>query len=232
MESTLGPNHPQAKAQKAQIDELTRRSTPSKNGLCAGQADILAARTNEDQTAAALEPKRPTPTNCATIWWSTRFVSASSNPTAPCTKVFSSACGRRASGRPRVAGDRRRRSRLCCRQRPIFSRSRPLSLTSCVLRVCAGVVLAFLMESLDTGLRSVAEIESITELPSLAIIPRARRPGADAEAKLSTASAISSRSDAAEVAVRRSLPFAAHVAAAIYCRASAEVHPAHQRDPV
>ena len=32
------------------------------------------------------------------------------------------------------------------------------------------------MESLDTGLRSVAEIESITELPSLAVVPRMRRP--------------------------------------------------------
>ena len=38
-----------------------------------------------------------------------------------------------------------------------------------------GILLAFLLESLDTGLRSIAEIESVTELPSLAIVPRARR---------------------------------------------------------
>jgi capsular exopolysaccharide synthesis family protein len=38
-----------------------------------------------------------------------------------------------------------------------------------------GVILAFLLESLDTGLRSVAEIESVSGLPSMALIPRARR---------------------------------------------------------
>jgi polysaccharide biosynthesis transport protein len=48
-------------------------------------------------------------------------------------------------------------------------------------------VTAFLMESLDTGLRSIAEIESITELPSLAIIPRARRSSVDHAGTLTTA---------------------------------------------
>jgi capsular exopolysaccharide synthesis family protein len=38
-----------------------------------------------------------------------------------------------------------------------------------------GIILAFLLESLDTGLRSVAEIESVSGLPSMALIPRARR---------------------------------------------------------
>jgi polysaccharide biosynthesis transport protein len=38
-----------------------------------------------------------------------------------------------------------------------------------------GIALAFLMESLDTSLRSIAEIEAVMELPSLAVIPRARR---------------------------------------------------------
>ncbi|MDR3734500.1 MAG: CpsD/CapB family tyrosine-protein kinase, partial [Acidobacteriaceae bacterium] len=50
-----------------------------------------------------------------------------------------------------------------------------------------GVILAFLMESLDTGLRSIAEIESITELPSLAIIPRARKISGDTQEKLTIA---------------------------------------------
>ncbi|MGA7157530.1 MAG: polysaccharide biosynthesis tyrosine autokinase [Acidobacteriaceae bacterium] len=49
-----------------------------------------------------------------------------------------------------------------------------------------GVILAFVLESLDTGLRSVAEIESVSGLPSLALIPRARRSVSD-ETNLSTA---------------------------------------------
>jgi capsular exopolysaccharide synthesis family protein len=42
-----------------------------------------------------------------------------------------------------------------------------------------GLILAFIIESLDNSLRSVAEIESISGLPSLALIPRIRRTSAD-----------------------------------------------------
>ena len=38
-----------------------------------------------------------------------------------------------------------------------------------------GVALAFFFDSLDTSLRSVHDIETISELPSLAVIPRARK---------------------------------------------------------
>lgn len=40
-----------------------------------------------------------------------------------------------------------------------------------------GVIIAFLLESLDTGVRSVAELEAITQLPSLAVVPRTRKSG-------------------------------------------------------
>ena len=60
-------------------------------------------------------------------------------------------------------------------------------ITALVFSLLGGIVVAFLMESLDTGLRSIAEIESITELPSLAIIPRARRSAAEEASNLSTA---------------------------------------------
>lgn len=39
----------------------------------------------------------------------------------------------------------------------------------------AGVALAFFADSLDTSLRTVHDIETISELPSLAVIPRARK---------------------------------------------------------
>jgi polysaccharide biosynthesis transport protein len=58
---------------------------------------------------------------------------------------------------------------------PLMKSQTTLVLTYLALGLVLGVLLAFLMESLDTGLRSIAEIESVTELPSLAIVPRARR---------------------------------------------------------
>lgn len=38
-----------------------------------------------------------------------------------------------------------------------------------------GIILAFIIDALDTGIQSVAELETLTGLPSLTLIPRARR---------------------------------------------------------
>jgi succinoglycan biosynthesis transport protein ExoP len=51
-----------------------------------------------------------------------------------------------------------------------------------VVMLIAGIILAFLLDSLDTGLRTVAEIESVSGLPSLALIPRGRRIAAEGTA--------------------------------------------------
>jgi capsular exopolysaccharide synthesis family protein len=48
-----------------------------------------------------------------------------------------------------------------------------------VVMLIVGLVLSFLLDSLDTGLRTVAEIESVSGLPSLALIPRGRRITSD-----------------------------------------------------
>jgi succinoglycan biosynthesis transport protein ExoP len=48
-----------------------------------------------------------------------------------------------------------------------------------VVMLIVGLVIAFLLDSLDTGLRTVAEIESVSNLPSLALIPRGRRISAE-----------------------------------------------------
>jgi len=52
-----------------------------------------------------------------------------------------------------------------------------LVITNTLIALLLGVVLAFILESLDGGLRSVAEIETVSGLPSLALIPRSRRTG-------------------------------------------------------
>jgi succinoglycan biosynthesis transport protein ExoP len=56
----------------------------------------------------------------------------------------------------------------------IFDAFGRIILMALAFGVLAGIVAAVLMRSLRTGLRSVAEVEAITELPSLAVIPRAR----------------------------------------------------------
>ena len=59
LESTLGPNHPQAKALKAQIDELTKEIDAEQNRLLLqAKQNYVVARANEDQTTAALEAQK------------------------------------------------------------------------------------------------------------------------------------------------------------------------------
>jgi polysaccharide biosynthesis transport protein len=70
---------------------------------------------------------------------------------------------------------------------PVLRPRSTVILTSLIFALLGGIIVAFLMESLDTGLRSIAEIESITELPSLAIVPRGRRSSAEQSATLTTA---------------------------------------------
>ncbi len=50
-----------------------------------------------------------------------------------------------------------------------------------------GIVIAFLLESLDTGLHNVQEIEGVMEMPSLAVVPRAKRMSAEQTAAMSVA---------------------------------------------
>ncbi len=58
---------------------------------------------------------------------------------------------------------------------PSGMRRRSRILAGVMFGLFAGVALAFLFDSMDTSLRSVHDIETISELPSLAVIPRARK---------------------------------------------------------
>ena len=69
---------------------------------------------------------------------------------------------------------------------PIVQPQSTIVLTWAGLGLVLGVLLAFVLESLDTGLRSIQEIEAVTELPSLAIVPRAKRASPDEIAAMTT----------------------------------------------
>jgi capsular exopolysaccharide synthesis family protein len=58
-------------------------------------------------------------------------------------------------------------------------------LTTTLFFLLGGVVIAFLVESLDTGLHNIQEIEHVMEMPSLAVVPRAKRPSAEQAAAMS-----------------------------------------------
>ncbi len=187
MESTLGPNHPQAQALKAQIDELAKEiDAEQKRLLLQAKQNYVVARTNEDQTSAALEKQKSDAYKLRDdlVEYTVRQRDFESNRT-----LYEGLLQRL-----RTAGVQAGLESLeidvvdqaLPPASPVLRPQSTIIMTSLVFGLLGGIVVAFLMESLDTGLRSVAEIESITELPSLAVIPRSRRSGAE-EANASTA---------------------------------------------
>ncbi len=188
MQSTLGPNHPQAKALKAQIDELSKEiDKEQKRLLLQAKQNFIIARTNEDQTTAALEAQKTDAYKLRDdlVEYTLRQRDFESNRT-----LYEGLLQRL-----RTAGVQAGLESLeidvvdqaLPPAEPVLKPKTTILLSALVFGLLGGIILAFLMESLDTGLRSVAEIESITELPSLAIIPRARRSSSDQADTLSTA---------------------------------------------
>jgi polysaccharide biosynthesis transport protein len=188
LEATLGPNHPQAKAAKAQIDELVKEIDTEQNRLLLqAKENYIIARANEDQTTAALEQQKTDAYKLRDdlVEYTLRRREFEANRT-----LYDSL-----RERLRTAGVQAGLESLeidvvdpaLIPASPLLRPQSSIIITSLVFSLLGGIILAFLLESLDTGMRSVAEIENITELPSLAIVPQARRTSAEQASTLTTA---------------------------------------------
>jgi succinoglycan biosynthesis transport protein ExoP len=188
LEATLGPNHPQAKAVKAQIDEITKEIDAEQSRLLLeAKQNYVVARANEDQTTAALEAEKADAYKLRDdlVEYTLRQREFESNRT-----LYEGLHQRLQTAGVQAGLESLEIDVVDQAFPPANPTLKPQSsiiLTALIFGLLGGIVVAFLMESLDTGLRSIAEIESITELPSLAVIPRGRRSSADQAASLSTA---------------------------------------------
>jgi len=188
MQATLGPNHPQARALKAQIDELAKEIQAEQNRLLIqAKQNYVIARANEDQTTAALETQKTDAYKLRDdlVEYTIRQREFETNRT-----LYEGL-----SQRLRTAGVQAGLESLeidvvdqaLLPASALQQSQSTLILTTIIFSLLGGVVVAFLLESLDTGLRSISEIEAVTDLPSLAVIPRARRSSADQASHLTTA---------------------------------------------
>jgi succinoglycan biosynthesis transport protein ExoP len=188
LESSLGPNHPQAKAIKAQIDEYVKEIDEEQNRLITqAKQNYVVAKANEDQTTAALEAQKTDAYKLRDqlVEYTLRQREYEANRTLYDSLQQRLRTASVQSGLESLEVDVV--DQALPPAEPLLRPQSTVILTALIFSLLAGIVAAFLMESLDTGLRSIAEIESITELPSLAIIPRARRSSVDQAATLSTA---------------------------------------------
>lgn len=187
-QATLGPKHPTVKAMQAQMAELRRQiGIEQKRMVTASHEAYVIARNTEDQTTATLNTEKDNAYKLRDdmVEYTLREREYESN-----RNLYDAL-----RQRLRTAGIQAGLESLevdvvdqaVPPTYPTMQAKSTILIVALLISGMIGVGLAFLMESLDTGLRSIAEIEAITELPSLAIIPRARRSGAEAGASLSAA---------------------------------------------
>lgn len=188
LESTLGPNHPQSKSAKAQIDELSKEIDVEQNRLMLqAKQNYVIARANEDQTTTALEAQKTEADKLRDdlVEYTLRKREFEANRT-----LYDSLRERLRTAGVQAGLESLEIDVVDQALPPANALLRPQStvvLTSVIFGILAGIVIAFLLESLDTGMRSIAEIESIIELPSLAVVPRGRRSFGDGAGTLTTA---------------------------------------------
>lgn len=188
LEATLGPNHPQSKAIKAQIDELDKEINAEQNRLLLqAKENFVVAQANEKQTTAALDAQKADAYKLRDdlVEYTLRQREFESERT-----LYEGLLQRLRTASVQAGLESLEIDvvdQALPPANPVLKPQSTVILTALVFGLLGGIIVAFLMESLDTGLRSIAEIESVTELPSLAIIPRGRRSSAEQAGNLTTA---------------------------------------------
>src|ERR1700761_5768913 len=180
LNATLLPNHPQIKSLTAQINEINRQIKDEQKRLIdeAHQA-YVAANDNEQQTRGALEAEKAEAYKLRDdlVEYTLRQRDFESN-----RSLYEGL-----SQRLRTAGIEAGLESteidiidiaVPPGAPPLQSRSSMMTVNG-ILMLALGVIIAFILESLDTGIRTVAQIEAISGLPSLALIPRIRRTAAE-----------------------------------------------------
>ncbi len=185
---TLGPKNPEILALQAHLRETEHElQTEQTRLLTESKQALVAAQANERQTSSALVEQKNDAFKLRNdlVEYTLRQRDYEANRT-----LYESLLSRLRAASVQAGLDSLEIDVVDPAYRPasITTASRSSILIKTVaVGLIAGLILAFLLESLDTGIRSIAELERITQLPSLSIIPRVRRAGVEEGAAVSVA---------------------------------------------
>ena len=185
--TTLGPNHPLVRAARARMDELAKEVSAEEKRLTQqAKLSFNLAQANENQTNAALEQQKTDAYKLRNdlVEYTIRQREFESSRTLYEGLLQKLATAGVDAGLQSMEIDIV--DPAVAPVGPILKAQSTIVLSYGLLGIVLGTVLAFVLESLDAGLRSVAEIESVTELPSLAIIPLSKRTSPEQLAAMST----------------------------------------------
>ena len=187
LNATLGPNNPKEVGIRNQIAELKRQIAVEEDRILSETKQVyLAAKAQETQTNAALDTEKAVAYKLRDnlLEYTLREREFESNRT-----LYEGLEQRLRTAGVEAGLESTEIEPIDTAYAPLGPTLKPrtnIIVVDTFVMLIFGVILSFVLESLDTGLRSVAEIESVSGLPSLALIPRARRSVSD-ETSLSTA---------------------------------------------
>lgn len=184
----LGPNHPTIRGLQAHADEL-QKEIDAEQGRILTQAKeaYVTARSDEQQTTSMLEEQKNETYRLRDdmVEYSLRQREYESNRSLYEGLLSRLRAAGVQAGLESLEVDIVDPARVPAQQ-TLQPRS-SIILTTTLFSLFVGVVIAFVLESLDTGLRSIADVESVTQLPSLAIIPKSRKVAIDPSGSMSVA---------------------------------------------
>jgi capsular exopolysaccharide synthesis family protein len=184
----LGANHPRVKALQDQITELTRAINAEQARLeIQARENFLAAQKTEQATEQELDARKKEAydqgddlvryTLLRREYEQNRTLYDALEQRLETAKVEA---GLDASEVDQV-------DKALPPVNPTLQSRTNIVLTTTVFFLLGGIVIAFIIESLDTGLHNIQQIEAIMQLPSLAIIPSSKRSSAEQTAAMTTA---------------------------------------------
>jgi capsular exopolysaccharide synthesis family protein len=184
----LGTNHPQAKALQAQIGELTKEIDTEQSRLeLQARETYLAAKATEDKTEQELDARKAEAYSQGDdlVQYTLRQREYEQNRT-----LYDGLEQRLRTAEVQAGLESLEVDVVDQALPPVSPTLRsPTSIivTMTLFYLLGSIVIVFIVESLDTGLHNIHEIEAVMEMPSLAIIPQAKRTNAEQTDAMSTA---------------------------------------------
>jgi capsular exopolysaccharide synthesis family protein len=188
MASTLGPNHPQTITARARIDELTKAINLEQTRMeIQAKQTYLAAKATEDKTEQELEAKKTEAYQQGGDVVQEELVQREFEQNRT---LYDGLQQRLRTAEVQAGLEALEVDVVDAALPPITPTLRsPVTviLSTVVVFLLGAIVIVFILEGMDTSLHNIQQIEAVMEMPSLAIIPQAKRVTAEQATTLTTA---------------------------------------------
>jgi len=184
----LGPNNPTVKALTTRIDELTKELDAEQNRIVTqAREHYLAAKATEDSTHQELEARKQEAYQQGDDKVRLSILQREYEQNRA---LYDGLQQRLETAKVEAGLDALEVDTVDEAVPPVSPNLRPASViigSTTIFFALGGIVIAFLVDALDTRVHGVPQIEAIMQMPSLALIPRSKRAGVEAGAGASAA---------------------------------------------